>query len=279
MKSCTEAVDASPLFYRSPETPPVKPMMKSINVCFFASQGPSHLPSTAGLYFQALIIAIRRSMETRGPLRRFLRLPRRKRPKEDSSESPTATRLTWDTIRTALELVNDSADVCPPLKSAAGGVVALCNLAERLAACDENAEMLAWRSVTILDTIYHSIDPDAHTIPVHFLDGILQFEKVINEIRTAMEAITKKNRVLRVLHLRRNESQLAKFTTRLDSATEVFTIHSMMSLARIEDKVEGVSVVASTIEHSNNLLHNRVELLQLQLQVAIVFFWPDPNTP
>ncbi|KAF7367823.1 hypothetical protein MSAN_00846700 [Mycena sanguinolenta] len=213
-------------------------------------------------------------MEAKGQLRRLLRLRRRKRPKEeDSEDSPTATRLTWDAIRTALEIVNDSADVCPPLKSAVGGVVALCNLAERLSACDENAEMLVWRSVTILDTIYSSIDPDTHTIPAHFLHGILQFEKVINEIRTAMEAITKKNRALRVLHLRRDESQLTKFTSRLDSAAEVFTIHSTtiqtMALARIEEKVEGVSVVASAVEHSNISLHNRVE--RLQLQVAVVF--------
>ncbi|KAF7367826.1 hypothetical protein MSAN_00847000 [Mycena sanguinolenta] len=212
-------------------------------------------------------------MESRG-FRRLLNLPRRKRPKDNPPESPTAARLSWDAVRTALELVNDSADVFPPLKSAVGGVVALCNLAERLAACNADAEILVWRSVAILDTIYQSMDPDTNTIPAHFLDGILRFETLINEIRTAMEAITKKSRALRVLHLRRNESQLAKFTARLDSAAEVFAIHSMtvqtMSLARVENKVEGVSVVASTIEHSNVLLRNQIE--SLQLQMAIVFF-------
>ncbi|KAJ6505401.1 hypothetical protein C8R45DRAFT_923690 [Mycena sanguinolenta] len=193
-------------------------------------------------------------MEARSRLRRLLGLPRRKRLKEDSGDSPTVTRLTWDAVRTALELLNDSADVCPPLKSAVGGVIALCNLAERLSACNEDAEMLVWRSVTILDTIYQSMDPDTNPIPAHLLDGILRFETLINEIRTAMEAITKKKRVPRVprvLHLRQNESQLAKFTARLDAAVEVFTIHSMtiqtLSLARIEDKVEGVS---ATIGHS-----------------------------
>ncbi|KAF7367667.1 hypothetical protein MSAN_00830400 [Mycena sanguinolenta] len=210
-------------------------------------------------------------MEARGQLRRLFRLPRRKRPKEGSKYSSAAARLTWDAIRTALEVVNELADVLPPLKSAVGGVVAVCNLAERLAACDGNAEMLAWRSVTILDTIYRTIDPDINAIPAHFLDGIQHFETLINEIRTAMEAITKKNRGLRVMHLRRNESQLAKFTARLDSAAEIFAIHSItvqtMSLARIEDKVEGVS---ATIEHSNNLLHDRIEKV-LQVQVTVAF--------
>ncbi|KAJ6505496.1 hypothetical protein C8R45DRAFT_1070165 [Mycena sanguinolenta] len=225
-------------------------------------------------------------MEARGPLRRLFSFLQKKPPKDvdDSGESSTTTRLTWDAIRTALDLAKEAADVCPPLKSAVGGVVALCNLAERLSACDENVKMLVWRSVTILDTIYRATDPDTDaTIPVHYLEGILRFETSINEIRTAMEAITtrRKNRVLRVLHLRRNESQLAKFTARLDSAAEVFAIHSMtvqtmalarietvqtMSLARIEDKVE---VVASTVEHSNISLRNRMEILQLQ--VAVVF--------
>ncbi|KAJ7196316.1 hypothetical protein B0H12DRAFT_1082042 [Mycena haematopus] len=177
---------------------------------------------------------------------------KRKRRKE-LEETPTAL-LTWDAVRTSLELVNGSADACPPLKSVVGAVVALCNLAERIAACDENAEMLAWRSVAIIDTIYNSIDPN-DAIPTHFLDGFLQFEQLVNEIRTAMEAITKKKRFLRVLHLRRSESELDKFTKRLDSAAEVFMIRSVtvqtMSVARIEDKVDNVAAVASTIQNSN----------------------------
>ncbi|KAJ7789432.1 hypothetical protein B0H14DRAFT_2944596 [Mycena olivaceomarginata] len=183
---------------------------------------------------------------------RFRRLSRflpRKRWKES-----TAVLLTWDVVRTSLEVVLSSADHCPPLKSAVGGVIALCNIAERAAACDENAEILIWRAVAILDTMYQSIDANA-PIPSHLLNGMVQFEQLILEVRLAMKAMLKRKRVLRVLHLRRSESQLAKFTARLDSVAEVFTIGSMtvqtMSLCRIEDKVESVSQVTSALERSN----------------------------
>ncbi|KAF7338976.1 hypothetical protein MVEN_01973800 [Mycena venus] len=204
-------------------------------------------------------------MQVPGPSRRFFLFPQRKRWKDS-----TTARLTLDAVRTSLELINYSADICPPLKSAVGAVIGLCNLADRVAACDANAETLVWRSIAILDMIYNLIDVNK-PIPSDLLQSIVHFEQLVVEIRTAMEDIMKKKRVPRVLHLRRNESQLAKFTARLDSAAEIFTIGSMtvqrMSLARIEDKVETVSTVASALEHSNVLLRDQVKFLQL----AIVF--------
>ncbi|KAJ7082487.1 hypothetical protein C8R44DRAFT_823015 [Mycena epipterygia] len=177
--------------------------------------------------------------------------------------------LTLDAVRTSLELVKDSADVCPPLKSAAGAVVAVCNLADRVAASDTNAETLAWRAVTILDTIYNSVDatdPNAK-VPPQLLHHLLQFEQLLTEICTAMKNITKKGRLHRAFHLRRNESQLAKFTARLDSTAQIFTIATMSSqtasLGRIEDAVEKVSSVSSALEQSNIHLRGQVRCLQL----------------
>jgi hypothetical protein len=42
-----------------------------------------------------------------------------------------------------------------------------------------------------------------------------------------MEVLANENRVLHVLRLRRNESKLAKFTARLDSIAELFTVITM----------------------------------------------------
>ncbi|KAJ7115362.1 hypothetical protein C8R44DRAFT_880666 [Mycena epipterygia] len=168
--------------------------------------------------------------------------PPHRRPKE----STTSVYLTLDVVRTSLELVKDSADVCPPLKSAVGAVVA------RVAESDTNAETLAWRAVTILDTIYNSVDmtdPNAK-IPPQLLHNILQFEQLVTEISTAMKSIAGKSPLHRVLHLRRNESKLAKFNARLDSAAQVFAIGTMtsqtVSLGRIEDAVEKVQSVVSS---------------------------------
>jgi len=210
-------------------------------------------------------------MDVPGPPRRFFLLPPRKRRKGSKT-----TLLTLDAVRLSLELVNDSADACPALKSAVGAVVALCNLADRVAASSEDAKALAWRAVTILDIIYQSVDAN-NEIPSHLLHSIVQFEQLVIEIQTAMEATIKKKRVLRVLHLRRNEAQLAKFTAQLDSAAEAFTIGNItvqtmslaciedkiLALARIEDKVESISAVASAVEHSNILLHDEIKYLRL----------------
>ncbi|KAJ6497629.1 hypothetical protein C8R45DRAFT_1093978 [Mycena sanguinolenta] len=198
-------------------------------------------------------------MEAKGLSGRVLRLPRRRRRKETSS---TAL-LTWDVVRTSLELVNNSADDWLPLKSVVGAVVALCDLVDRVTACDESAETLTWRAVAILDTIYHAVDAN-DTITPHFLDGILQFEKLINEIRTKMEAITKKNRVLRVLH--RKSSQCNHFGHSCLSCAQTHNLdtkHDLSDVTRIEDKVESVP---STLEHSNLLLHAHVKFLQLAIE-------------
>ncbi|KAJ6542934.1 hypothetical protein B0H19DRAFT_1172454 [Mycena capillaripes] len=207
-------------------------------------------------------------MQRRPRRRLFASLAARERPKE----SPiNVAALTRDALRTSLELVKESSDICPPLKSALGGVVALCDLADRVAASNVDAATLAWRAVAILDTIYNAVDigPDLDAkVPPQLLQNILQFEQLLSEIRTAMmKSIARKGCFRRVLHLRRNESDLAQFTTSLDSAAQVFTIGTLTaqtaSLSRIEDAVEKVSMVSSALEQSNIHLRNQVTFLQL----------------
>ncbi|KAJ6611946.1 hypothetical protein B0H10DRAFT_333099 [Mycena sp. CBHHK59/15] len=53
---------------------------------------------------------------------------------------PSSMTLTSDAILTSLNLLKESADVFPPLKSVVGGVIAVWNLAERVAALDEEAQ-------------------------------------------------------------------------------------------------------------------------------------------
>ncbi|KAJ7207609.1 hypothetical protein GGX14DRAFT_455855 [Mycena pura] len=106
----------------------------------------------------------------------------------DSEVSKTA--IATDALRTSLELMRESADTCPPLKSAIGLVVALCSVADRVAASDESAQALAWRAATILDTMHRSLDPD--TIDTTMLSPvvlhhILHFERVLTELHATME--------------------------------------------------------------------------------------------
>ncbi|KAJ6476070.1 hypothetical protein DFH09DRAFT_1108953 [Mycena vulgaris] len=49
----------------------------------------------------------------------------------------------------------------------------------------------------------------------------VSFNRLLREISAAMEGQLKAGRFRRVLHLRRHESQLAGFTSRLDAASEI----------------------------------------------------------
>ncbi|KAJ6603464.1 hypothetical protein DFH09DRAFT_394036 [Mycena vulgaris] len=186
----------------------------------------------------------------------------------------TTTLLTLDAVRTSLEVVKESSDVFPPLKSALGAVIALCALADRISASDANAEALAWRAVTILDTIYNSVNPtDPGNVPPQLLHNIEQFERLLTTIYTAMDSIARIGRIRRVLNLRQTESELAKFAARLDSAAETFAIGTMtlqsVSLARIQDAVETVTVISSGLEQSNAQLCGQILVLQVQLRRQI----------
>ncbi|KAJ7765722.1 hypothetical protein B0H16DRAFT_1524132 [Mycena metata] len=234
---------------------------------------------------------------------RFLTLPsgpRRKRRKE-----PTTALLTWDAIRTLLELVEQSADVCPPLKSAVGAVGGLCNLADasrfrwsppRLAASDANTDALGLRVFTILKTIHNSIDLEK-PVPQDLLHSIVQFEQLLIEIQTAMEVLAKENHFLHVLRLRRNESQLVKFTARLELLAEEFTVIIMaLPLTFLLDLIL-YSIFRSapwqprpSRSPTSRILCRPIPIPRWSIQLRSFavksnccnlrsFFWPDPTNP
>ncbi|KAJ6545523.1 hypothetical protein B0H19DRAFT_1167900 [Mycena capillaripes] len=173
---------------------------------------------------------------------------------DSSSESttPPLIALSSDAIRTALTLLRESTDVFPPLKSAVGGVLAVWDLADRISASDENAQALAWRLVGILDTIYNAVGGGVNAVSPRMLQDILKFEELLHEISTAMAAKLKQGRFHGVLRLRKHESQLARFTSRLDAASEAFKIGSSTRVELTMQKIQAdLSSTASVIEHTN----------------------------
>ncbi|KAF7339078.1 hypothetical protein MVEN_01984200 [Mycena venus] len=185
--------------------------------------------------------------------------------------------LTLDAVRTTLELIERSADICTPLKSAVGAVVGICSLVDRVDASLTDTEALAWRAIAILDAIYNSVGSrTSDAIPSDQLESIVQFEQLTNEIRYAMENIRIKGRINRLLRLRRNESQLATFAARLDSASQAFTIGALSShtasLAHLEEMVEKVSTSSYSLEQSHNKLCAQIRYLQH----TVVFFGLTP---
>ncbi|KAJ7861177.1 hypothetical protein B0H13DRAFT_1900600 [Mycena leptocephala] len=187
-------------------------------------------------------------------LRGRLKVPRQSNPSPRSlnteSPDPSFTTLTFDAILTSLNVLRESADALPPLKSAVGGVVAVWDLAERLAASDEDAQKLAWRAITILDTIYNAVgEADPQAISPRILKSILDFERLLNDLRNAMDRIAKRGCIRRLLHLHRIESQLASFNSRLDLVAEAFAIgaltHVELAVVKMDVAMQKFSVDAT----------------------------------
>ncbi|KAJ7909053.1 hypothetical protein B0H13DRAFT_1878072 [Mycena leptocephala] len=180
--------------------------------------------------------------------------------------SPFLT-LSSDAIRTSLTLLKESTDVFPPLKSAVSGVLAVWDLADRVSTSDEDARVLAWRVVSILDAIYNAVgEGTSATISPGMLQDVLKFEELLHEISTAMEAHLKPRWVRRMLRLRKHESQLVRFTSRLDAASEAFKIGSSSRVEVAAEKIQGsssrVEVAVEKIQGSSTRVEGTVERIQ-----------------
>ncbi|KAJ7479683.1 hypothetical protein FB451DRAFT_1365419 [Mycena latifolia] len=176
-------------------------------------------------------------------------------PVHTSTDECTALTLSSDAIRTSLNLLKEAADVLPPLKSAAGGVLAVWDLADRVSASDENAQALAWRAVGILDAIYNAVGGGTSPIPPSMLADIVKFEVLLRKISIAMEEQLKQGRLRRVLHLRIRESRLARFTSRLDAASEAFKIGSSTRVELAVEKIQAdVSATAADMSSTAALV-------------------------
>ncbi|KAJ6476066.1 hypothetical protein DFH09DRAFT_1293207 [Mycena vulgaris] len=210
--------------------------------------------------------------------------------------APSFLALSSDSIRTSLDILRDSADVFPPLKSAVGGVLAVWNLADRVSMSDDNARALAWHTVGILDVIYNAVGGvNSASISPGMLQEIVKFEQLLHEISAAMEGQLKAGRFRRILHLRRHESQLAGFSSRLDAASEAFKIGSSTrgelavnhvgsavnrvgsAVNRVELAVDKIQAGASStaalailLEENNIRLHGEVQ----RLRTVVLFGLP-----
>ncbi|KAJ6476069.1 hypothetical protein DFH09DRAFT_1216685 [Mycena vulgaris] len=112
------------------------------------------------------------------------------------------------------------------------------------------------------------------------LQEIVKFEQLLREISAAMKGQLKAGRFRRVLHLRRHESQLAGFTSRLDAVSEAFKIGSSTRVELVANRVElvvnrgelAVTRVGSAVNRVGSAVNrvgsavNRVELAVDKIQ-------------
>ncbi|KAJ7087494.1 hypothetical protein C8R44DRAFT_31047 [Mycena epipterygia] len=134
-----------------------------------------------------------------------------------------------DVLWTSICALRESADTFPPLKSAVGGVIALCEIAERAKHSKSDACAIALRTKEILDVVADAV-PDGSAIPPPLVWSIQRFTVLLNEIRCRMETITVTGRVSRVVHLNRNERILQGIRCQLDDAYRDFLAASALRL-------------------------------------------------
>ncbi|GLB40589.1 hypothetical protein LshimejAT787_0804600 [Lyophyllum shimeji] len=128
-----------------------------------------------------------------------------------------------DIAKTSLVALKESADAFPPLKSAVGGVLAVWNVAERATASKKKAEAMASRCNEILEVLVDGV-PDPVNIAPEMQAGIHRFTLLLQDTRRAMERRQTRTRISLVLHMNRNEDELADFNRRLDEAYKDFLI-------------------------------------------------------
>ncbi|KAJ7333295.1 hypothetical protein DFH08DRAFT_939916, partial [Mycena albidolilacea] len=147
------------------------------------------------------------------------------------SQSSTSHTLP-DILRTSLLALRESADACPPLKSAVGGVVALWDIAEvgtsrRAKHAKRDARDIAFRTNEIMENIGDAV-PDVSKISPPLLAKIVDLALLLEDIRRDMEIITSTGGIVRVARLNRNERVLQDIRVKLDEKTHDFATGSLL---------------------------------------------------
>ncbi|KAJ7055363.1 hypothetical protein C8F01DRAFT_1234776 [Mycena amicta] len=141
-----------------------------------------------------------------------------------------------DILWTSLTALKESSDAFPPLKSAVGGVVALCNIAERAKHSKSDARDIAFRTKEVLDLVAEAV-PDPTVISPPMLKSIQRFTVLLEEIRRRLEPIVRASSVSRIVRLNRNERTLAGIKAQLDDAYRDFVAASALRVEVQQTKI------------------------------------------
>ncbi|KAH8824617.1 hypothetical protein DL96DRAFT_1558418 [Flagelloscypha sp. PMI_526] len=138
----------------------------------------------------------------------------------------------WNTTRdvsvTALEVVKDSADAFPPLKSVAGFLTATHNVTERIASIPRRTEALQFRLANI-DQRIQCVFPQSVELPKDLSKRLESCIFGLVEIAQELQSLqNRNNRFKKLTNLRRLEGKLCHLSDKIDQAElEVHDIYTL----------------------------------------------------
>ncbi|KAJ7669819.1 hypothetical protein DFH06DRAFT_1468601 [Mycena polygramma] len=194
---------------------------------------------------------------------------------ESSASQPSAVP---DLLSTSVIALKESADAFPPLKSAVGGVLAVCDIAQRAKHSRSAAHDIAIRTQVILNVISDAVN-DPFVIPHGMLSSILRFTDLLNEIESSMNKLALTSGFSRVMHLNRNERELRTIRAKLDDAYRDFLAASAL---RVEAQQAEIAVHQSNLEAQQATIsihvHNAVQktassMTAIALDISSVLFY------
>jgi len=172
-----------------------------------------------------------------------------------------------DIALTSLLALKESADAFPPLKSVVGGVLALWNTAERVKTSKKRAQALSRRALDVLEALTDAV-PDPSNIPPPMLASIQRFEDLLDEIRRAMDPLTKRRWISSMSSLNRDKGVLDLFNQRLDETFQSFVIGG---LTRVETHLLEIKADA-TVAHQLEAVITAHNTLNYRLSLSVGLF-------
>ncbi|KAH8796162.1 hypothetical protein DL96DRAFT_1090966 [Flagelloscypha sp. PMI_526] len=186
----------------------------------------------------------------------------------------------WNSIQdvsvTVLELVRDSADALPPLKSAAGFLTTSHKVAERIASLSRTTEQIQFR-LGVIDDRIGTFFPETVKLSEDSKKILNACTLRLVEVDQELESLrTPKKVVAQFIHLRRTEKILSSLSSKLDQAEldlrDLYALHAQHRSSTMENDIGSINRTVVELHKKEEKLHAIVS----STQKIIVFFQSGP---
>jgi len=142
--------------------------------------------------------------------------------------------------RIFLQTIRDSADVFPPLKSAASTALAVWDMSEKVKSNKEDCRCLAKRTANIMRDIVRQTKDYGDRLPAGVQEGIAQIEVIFNQVVTLMQQLHGP-RWAQYIRQEANKNRIEQSNKLLDDAVRLFEVNLQMSILLSQIELDDVS--------------------------------------